>query len=212
MISALLLAAALGSGAAASFKADFPAASVVESGGGGRFTHASGFAATGLGSTPEAAARAFLEKYGASFGITPREELVARAHPAPGRPGAVRFERRIDRLPLFEGAVVVGVDAANAVILTNATDVPPRVAGRARLSRGAAVRVALAALPGLQGAGTPRAKRGWRASGDSVRPVWRVDVTAARPPGDWRSYVDAESGSVLLRVDLRAAARGGTRD
>lgn len=136
------------------------------------------------------------------------QELVARSAPSAGQPGPVRFERRIDGLPLFDGDVVVGVNAANAVILVNVADVPPRVTGRARISRDAAIEAAKAAMPGLEIADTPRAERGWKAAGEAVRPVWRVDFAAARPPGYWRTYVDAESGKVLLRVDLRAFGAG----
>lgn len=87
MIPALLLAAALGLGRVDDFRAAFPAASTTESPAGGRLTHASRFEARGLGRTPEAAARAFLARYGAAFGVGPRERLVARGAPAPGRSG-----------------------------------------------------------------------------------------------------------------------------
>src|SRR5216684_6217549 len=146
MIPVLLLAAALGPGAPADFRAAFPAASIIESPAGGRLTHASGFESPGLGDTPEAAARAFLAKYGNAFGINPRQELVARGTPAPGQPGAVRFERRIDGLPVFDADVVVGVNAANAVILVNSTDIPAEGKGRARISRRAAMRAAKTAI------------------------------------------------------------------
>src|SRR5229473_3489254 len=175
MIPVLLLAAALGPGAPADFRAAFPAASIIESPAGGRLTHASGFESPGLGDTPEAAARAFLAKYGTAFGINPRQELVARGTPAPGEPGAVRFERRIGGWPVFDGDVVVGVDAKNAVILVNPGEVV-------------------------------RAARGWRGFGQVLRPVWRVDLVTARPPGDWRTYVDAGTGKVLFRADLRTTA------
>ncbi len=208
MIPHLLLAAALGLGGRVQFREAYPAARVVESPGGGRLTQASGFIAAGLGRTPEAAARAFLARHGAAFGLTARQKLVVRTAPAVGQAGPVRFERRIDRLPLFDGDVVVGVDLANAVILVNVADVPAKVTGRARISRRAAIRAAKAAVPGLEGAGAPRAERGWKAAGRVVRPVWRVDLSAARPPGDWRTYVDADTGKVLLRVDLRAFGTG----
>jgi len=186
----------------AEFKADFPGASVVESPAGGRLTHASGFEARSFGDTPEAAARAFLAKYGAAFGIGPGQELVVRGAPPKGGLGAVRFERRIGRLPVFDANLAVGVDANSAVILVNAADVPPEVEGRHRKSRSAVVRAATA---GLETSEAPRAQKGWRASGRAIRPVWRVDVIATKPPGDFRSYVDAETGKVLLRADLRAS-------
>ncbi len=210
MISVLLIAATLDPGRpAADFKGDFPAASVVESpAGGGRLTNAFGFEAKGLGDTPEAAARAFLAKYGAAFGIDSRQDLVARNALAPGQVGPVRFERRIDGFPLFDADVVVGVNAGNAVILVNSTEVPSQVTGRARISRKAAILAAKTAIPRLETKDAPRAQRGFRTSGQAVRPVWRVDFTAARPPGDWRTYVDAETAKVLLRVDLRVNQGG----
>lgn len=207
VIGALVLAAALGgAGDVAAFRTTFPGAATVASPADGRLTFASGFEASGLGDDPAAAASAFLARHGAAFGVTARHELVARGAPAPGRGGRVRFERRIDGRPLFDGDVVVGVNGRNGVILVNAADVPPRLAGRPRLSRSAAIEAARTAIPGLETSGAPRAQRGWRAAGRVVRPVWRVDLAASRPPGDWRSYVDAETGRVLLRVDLRADA------
>jgi len=203
MIAAVLLAAGLGAGSAAEFKAAFPSASTIESPAGGRLIHASGFRASDPEETPEAAARAFLTKFGAAFGIGPRQQLIARGTPAHDQAGPVRFERHIDGSPVFDGDVVVGLDTTNAVILVNCADVPPRLAGRARISRNAAIRAAKAAMPGLRTSDAPRAERGWRAAGDVIRPVWRVDFAATRPLGDWRTYVDAATGKVLLRTNLR---------
>ncbi len=208
MLPALLVTVVLASGGPADFRAAFPNASTIESKSGERLTNASDFEANGLGDTPEVAARAFLRRYGAAFGINPRQELVVRATPQPGQPGPVRFERRIDGLPLFDGDVVVGVGARNAIILVNGSDVPAQVKGRARISRKTAIRAARAAIPGLETSDTARTERGWYAAGQVIRPVWRVDFVAVRPPGDWRSYVDAETGKVLLRVDLRAYGAG----
>jgi Zn-dependent metalloprotease len=203
---ALFLAVAFGSATLADFRRDFPGASTLVSPEGGHLIHASGFEATGLGGTPEAAARAFLTKYGAAFGIGAEQELAVRNAPPAGQPGPVRFERRIDGLPIFDSEVVVGIDGRRAVILLNTGDVPAQVTGIARISRMTAIRDAKSAIPGLEKTGGSRAKRGWRTAGDVLRPVWRVDFSAARPPGDWRSYVDAETGEVLLRVDRRARA------
>jgi hypothetical protein len=197
-------AAPRATGPVAGFRADFPGANVIESKAGGRLVQASGFSAAGLGDTPEAAARAFLARYGGAFGITAKEELVTLRATDPGRPGAVAFQRRIAGLPVFDADVVVGVDGAGAVILVNAADVPTRIAGRASGARGAEGRAAKAGTAGLKGAGHPTVERGWRGAGDVIRPVWRVDFVASEPPGDWRSYVDAETGKVLFRFDRRS--------
>lgn len=207
MIPSLLIAVALGSGGLSDFKSEFPTASVIESPSGGRLTNAFGFEAAGLGETPLAAARAFLARYGAAFGLTAREELIVRGEPTPGQVVAVRFERRIDGLPLFDGDVVVGVDGKNAVTMVNGTDVPATVKGRARISRKTAVQAARASLRAQRAPEATRPERGWRATGRVIRPVWRVDLTVAEPAGDWRVYVDAETSKVLLRVDLRATSR-----
>jgi len=199
------LVMALAAAAGHSFRADFPAAAVKETGAGGRLIQATGFSAPGLGSTPQAAAHAFLRRYGADFGITARQQLAARRNPHPGQVVAVTFERRIDGRPVFDADVVVGVDSTGAVILVNASDVPTRISGKAVISGGAALRAAKAAIPGLEGGGEATVERGWRGWVDVIRPVWRVDFVATRPPGDWRTYVDAQTGKVLLRMDRRAS-------
>lgn len=201
----VLVAAAL-SGGAAELKAAYPAASVIATRDGVRLTHVSGFEAAGPGDTPETAASAFLEKHRGAFGIGPRQKLVALDHPAAGSAVAVHFERRVDGLPVFDGGIAVGLNAANAVVLVNSADIPATVTGRHRISRSAAIRAAKAAIPRLRTSDEPRAEKGWHAFGRVVRPVWRVEFTASRPQGDWRSYVDAQTGKVLLRLDVRSTA------
>jgi hypothetical protein len=207
------IAVAIGSAAVAAFKSDFPGASVVESPAGGRLTHASAFEARDLGNTPEAAARAFLRKYAAAFGVGDGQELVVNGAPAQGRPGPVRFERRVGGLTVFDGWIVVGVDSRNAVILVNAADVPADVTGHHRISRAAAIRAARSGVPGLRPSSVTRAARGWKAAAQTVRPAWRIDFIADDPPGDLRVYVDAENASVLFRANLRASKlRAGARE
>ncbi|MEI7705865.1 MAG: PepSY domain-containing protein, partial [Deltaproteobacteria bacterium] len=202
-IEALLLWAVMAQAGPAALRTDFPGVETSVSTSGERLTHASGFRAPGLGETPEAAARAFLARYAAAFGIGPKQVLVLQAAPASGQPGAVRLERRIDGLPIFDGDIVVGVDTQGAVFLVNTGDIPGDGAGRFRISRKVAIDRARAAIQGLETTDTPRAERGWRSDGKVVRPVWRVDFAAARPPGDWRTFVDAETGKVLQRMNLR---------
>jgi hypothetical protein len=188
VIAALLLAA--------SFAADFPQAAVTQSH--GRVTHASSFEARGLGDTPQAAALAFLNRYGEAFGLSPQQKLVVR-----GGGTAVHVERQIDGLPIFGGDLVVGTGAGNSVILVNSGDVPPVNTGTFRYSRKAATAKAIKAITGMPG--EQRAVRGWKASGDAVRAVWRVDLTTE--DGDWRLFVDAETGAVLSRNSLRTTNR-----
>lgn len=192
MIAAALLLAA-------SFAADFPQAATT-AGAHGRLTHASGFEATGLGETPQAAATAFLSRYGEAFGISPQQQLVFHDGGT-----AVRVERQVDGLPVFGGDLVVGIGKGNSIILVNGADVPPDRSGTFRSSGKAAARKALKAIKGTAGGDEPRTARGWKARGESLRPVWRVDLTTET--GDWRLFVDAETGAVLSRNSLRSTNR-----
>lgn len=200
---AALIAAALATGGLSELKREFPGATVVEARGSGRVTHVSGFHAPGLAASPRDAALAFLWRYPDAFGLSSRQDLVDLARPARGEAGAVRFQRRIGGRPVFDGDLVVGLDANGAVILVNGTDVPPKVTGACRVSREQAIAAARRAIPRLQTQDAPRAAKGWKAVGGTLRPVWRVELIAKRPPGDWVSYVDGVSGEVLLRTDLR---------
>lgn len=204
-MTALLLAVVLGHGPA-EFQAAFPAATLSRAPSGEQLTGASGFEAGGLGATPVRAARAFLARYGPAFGVSPRQELRLLSGTPVGRPGAVRFERRIGGRPVFGGDLVVGVDGRGAVVLVNTADVPPQVSGRWRLPRKAAVAAAAAELPGKV-VGRARAARGWRPFGGAIRPVWRVDLATRGPPGEWRIDVDADTGKILFRTDLRVEGR-----
>ena len=201
---ALVIAAA-----ATSFQAAFPEAATTKGASGEHLKAASGFAAKDLGDAPGAAARAFLDKYGEAFGASAPFVLVQRGAPEKGQSGPVRFERRIGSWPLFDGDVVVGVDGQGAVILVNAADVPKAVVHKGRISRAAAVEAARSAIPGLVTDDQPRAQRGYKAVGSAVRPVWRVEFTASKPAGDFRTDVDARTGKVLHRVDLRVSQNGG---
>jgi Zn-dependent metalloprotease len=208
VIGTLLLWALLGQTGLDAFTSAFPAAETSVSPSGGRLTHASGFRVDGLGDTPEAAARAFLTRHGAAFGIGADQRLLLTYATQAGTFGAVRFSRHIGGLPVFDGGVTVGVDAQGGVVLVNAGDVPEAVSGRFRISKKTAVARARAAFPGLETADTPRADRGWRGAGKTVRPVWRVDFMASHPPGDWRTFVDADTGKVIQRMNLRVFGSG----
>jgi Zn-dependent metalloprotease len=167
--------------------------------------HASGFGSPSTASLPEEAARVFLAVHGPAFGVTARQALVLETAPAPGDVGAVRFRRTIDGLPVFGANLVIGVDAAGSVFLVNGADVPDGFLGRHVLGAESARSAAMSAFPGgIEGAGVASVAAGWRTFGPAVRPVYRVDFIASKPAGDWRVFVDAESGATLFREDRRS--------
>ncbi len=207
-MNALVLAVAVAA-SPASFQSAFPRAERIQAAGRTTLVHASGFRAAGLGATPDAAARAFLRRHGASFGIGLDDALVLEHATPAGEVGPVRFERRLDGLRVFGGAVVVGVDAAGAVFLVNAAEVPPRSGTRFPIGARAAQAAAAARIGSravVLGASEP--VPGWKAILGETRPAWQVDVGAASPAGDWRVWVDAETGRVLRAVDTRRYALG----
>ncbi len=183
-----------------------PAASTLRSSDGARLLHASGFSVdTGLADHVDAAA-AFLASQGAAFGVIDRHELALVGSAPVGPVGAVHVGRFIDGLRIFGGDVVVGV-RDGAVFAVNAADVPAAVTGSHAIGPDAAAAAARAAVHGAESDVDPATVvAGWRPILDQVRAVYRVDVVTRKPAGEWRLYVDGETGGVLFRQDLRTYA------
>ncbi len=180
---------------------------------GHRIVQASGFLFATGARRPEEAASAFLSQHGAAFGLTGREVLVLRAAPFPGEVGAVRFGRSIDGLPVFGGDLVVGVDAQGRVFLVNGTDVPAGTAGRFTIGEGGARAAALTSFgSGARAAGEAQVTAGWQPVGASLRAAYQVVLGTEQPAGLWRVAIDAESGALLFREDLRIRASGSVFD
>lgn len=212
MILSLVLVSVLVASPAREFADHFPGSSTISTTDGQRLIHASQFVFDSGARRGEDAASTFLDLYGAAFGVTPRQSLVLRGAPAPGTVSAVSFERVIDGFPVFGGDVVVGIDTLNRVFLVNSSDVPPLVSGQHSVDEGTARLVAvLSSLDGPGVAGPAAVARGWLALGTVVRGVYRVDFVGLQPTGDWRVFVDGESGKVLFRENLRqsVSSQGG---
>jgi Zn-dependent metalloprotease len=206
VIVALLLAAA------ASFQSDFPRATT-EAGADGALVAASRFAAKGLGDTPAAAARAFVDRYGASFGVRGEQKLVLRETGAKSKAGVVlRFERQLAGDPIFDADLEVTVNAANAVVQVRTQTVPEKTSGAFKLTKAQAIGAASQSQSDLPREPHARAARGWMASGALLKPVWRVDLIAGNPQTDWRSFMDAENGALLGRIDVGTQKKPLKRD
>ncbi|HEX4383364.1 MAG TPA: hypothetical protein VH083_10455, partial [Myxococcales bacterium] len=179
---------------------------------GGHLTHASGFLANTGAHDAETAARSFLADYEDEFGIA-NDGLELRGMPEAGKPGAVKFARTLNGMQVFGGEVTVGVDEKHRVFLVNAGSGPAAVSGSHLIGETAAHQAALAAVANAGvDAGQGTIVKGYRTFLGSTRAVYRVDFINAA--GDWRSYVDGETGSVLLRQNLRnyATAPGSVYD
>ncbi|MBS2024617.1 MAG: hypothetical protein JST92_19620, partial [Deltaproteobacteria bacterium] len=174
-----------------SFRHDHPASTRVEGQGGKQLVHASGFTAQMKSRDPESAAREFIGAYAGAFGVTGRQTL-SLIHATPqGTVGPVRFQRRIDGLPVFGRDLIVGVDAQSRVFLVNGSEMGSDISGAHTLSDDAALERARSSMKGLEGVSDATVTRGWRSLGSSVRAAYKVEFIAQKPAGDWRVILDA---------------------
>jgi uncharacterized protein (TIGR03382 family) len=203
MTSLVLLAAALTANPhARHFLTDHPAAAQQNSAD-GHLTHASGFLADTGARDAETAARSFLADYEGEFGIG-NDGLELRGMPQAGKSGAVKFARTLNGMQLFGGEVTVGVDEKHRVFLVNAGSGAGTVSGSHLIGETAAHQAALEAVASSADAGEGTIVQGYRNFLGQTRAVYRVDFI--NTAGDWRSFVDGETGKVLLRQNLRSYA------
>jgi Zn-dependent metalloprotease len=195
--------------ASGSFKSEFPKAKVTNDPNGLGIVSASGFTARGLGNTPEAAARAFLRRFAADFGITDDQKLVVHKG---GSKGKLRFERQIEGDPIFDADIEVTVNGADSVTKVTTAPVPKESQGSFKLNKQQALDAAVAATSEVARESHPKAVRGWRLQGLELKRVWQVEMIAGTPPNEWREYIDAEDGSLLAREPAGAQAKLKKRD
>jgi bacillolysin len=171
--------------------------------------------------SPRAAARRFVERHGAMFGVRGAADVrVERTTDAGQGRSFVRLQQLHRGVPVIGGDLVVQVDAARNVISANGeaapglrVDTTPAVTA-ATAARGARETVAktvgvragdLSATPPSLAVYEPKLLGG-RAL-PIARLVWRMDVTS--PDGDTRELVlvDAVRGGVALRIDRNPDAK-----
>lgn len=176
----------------------------------------------GRPSTPRAAARRFMDRYGSLFGIADasQELRVTRSERAIGGNTFVRYQQLHRGVPVLGGELSVQVDAGGSVVSANG-EASPEVSVNVTpaVSSAAASRAALDAV-----AKDPRANRqqlsastpslwvydpgllGGRAL-PVTRLVWRTEVR--NDLGDLNEFVliDAQRGGVALRFDQVAHAK-----
>jgi Zn-dependent metalloprotease len=179
-------------------------------------------ATLGRPSTPQAAARRFMARYGSLFGIADAsgDLRVARHERAVGGNTFVRYQQLHRGVPVLGGELAVQVDARGNVISANGEASPGlRVEVTPSVTAAAAQREALGAIAKARGV----ARADLSASTASLwiydpallggralpfaRLVWRLEVT--NRAGDMRELVliDAARGNVALHFDQIAGAK-----
>ena len=164
------------------------------------------FAVTGA---PEVAARGFLRSHAALFRIAPEAKDLALMTTRRGLTGThLRFQQRVDGLPVFDRQVVVTLslsgDRVRAVQLNHeavaAPPVPRPIGDAAALARARAQVGAPAEIM------VPTVERGVDLDHGAPRQAYRVTVAAAR--ATWEVGVDAATGAVVWTRDRNVNANG----
>ncbi len=168
------------------------------------------------GASAEASARAFLTAHAEALGLNPAHDALVLTSTRPGRAGEyLRFAQQRDGVPVFDGEVVVLVDAAHAQVLAVNLATRPRAAeAHPGADRGsaAAETAALAAVDAHPPfAFGPELARGlWAPDSGRAALAWRVRVSTDEPRAAWEVLVDAASLEVLaVRNRLRSASGSG---
>jgi len=156
---------------------------------------------------PEAAARGFLSRHAAAFGLHPDLDDLTLARRTDDLGGTVlRFEQRHLGIPVHEASVIVSLDPAGRLIHVTNGHVPglglsvtPRVSPAEAVARAEeAAGVTFGRLH--EPAALAIAEGGKEYPGHRL--AWRIHGTVARPRADWLVFVDASTGEAIRLHDL----------
>jgi hypothetical protein len=126
-----------------------------------------------------------------------------------GRSRVDRLRPSSGGLPVFGGDSLEVRDETDRLMFTVGDSLRSQ-AGAFRVDREGARRAATGVVTGAHDFW--RTDPGWLPVSGTLRAAWRVDVRTSAPSGDWRVFVDAETGRVLLARDRRAWATGNAYD
>jgi Zn-dependent metalloprotease len=177
-------------------------------------------------STPESAARGFLNSYGAAFGLrdtTASSLKTVRTDRTAEGDRIVRFQQQLSGVPVIGGDVVVAT-RSNGDVLSATSEVTTEATTptATRIPRERAIAVAINAAAGQ--AKVPAKQLVAEASRwmydpamlgaptkPGLRPVWQVDVTSPKDSGlQHRVLVDGTLGNIVLATDDRHNALNRT--
>lgn len=175
------------------------------------------FPDAGRYATPQATANAFLQAHRTALGLdrAPSGLNVISSRNSL-RSSHVLFQQTLHSYPVYGAYVSIHLDARGQVeVLYNRTAAELRLANvTASVTALQAVRLGRA---GIQFE-APRASSPAPVlmvlprDGNVGRLVWRVQVSASEPPGDWEVLVDANNGEIIKRSNRLTFARGQVYD
>src|SRR5262249_33898424 len=165
--------------------------------------------ATGLAADPETAARQYLQRNAGLFGLTAAAvDSLERVSVAPiGSGAAVLLRQRYGNLPAgYDGQVALAIRGGSVVRVTSSLARDPAAPGPATLTVGDAVRAALAdaGLTLAQLASSDVRQVAVPTPAEGPRAAYEVTLVGAdqATPAAFASYVDGQTGAVLVRNDL----------
>ncbi|MDQ3232162.1 MAG: proprotein convertase P-domain-containing protein, partial [Pseudobdellovibrionaceae bacterium] len=158
---------------------------------------------------PVSTAWSYLRAQSADFGLTPdlygitlqkQQESLIGWH--------LRFSQTQNGVPIEGAEIIISVAKADNRIYTVYSTVQPRPMTLARNSRRLVLDHAYDRAWNFLGVHgklfeAPAGTLMYLAEGETLRAVYRVDLSTTAPYGAWRVYVDAESGKILRHEDQR---------
>lgn len=163
------------------------------------------------GTGPVERARRFLQETSEILDLFPDVALTT-VEARPTLAGSlVRFRRQVNGIAVEESMVSVHLTTEGKVYWVNkqASATLPAAGRRVLIAEDAARGEALIDLrPDLSSLRAPvQSELVLKENGGVLRYTWRVDVAANKPLGDWRYWIDAESGALMGKENLLLFAR-----
>lgn len=172
----------------------------------GALQAASGFASPAYAGTRSEAAREFLSQHADLFAGVALNTLTPLKSPRLRDRSYVRFQQRLDGIPIRGAVVTLRVGSDNSVdAIQSSLEPETPVRGQWNYSPQQAIERVLASAP--RPVDVPRAEQLYLARNAQLEPVWRVLFRSADPPADWEFLVSAIDGAVVEKQDLRAGDR-----
>ncbi|MBI4454688.1 MAG: M36 family metallopeptidase [Acidobacteria bacterium] len=163
------------------------------------------------GESPERVARRFLVEQSDLLNFPSAMELLLIDEKVSSLGIHIRFEQRLYGIPIYGSRISVHLDSQRRIFWINNQSVSTdTIANRLQLTEDEARMLVLNDLkPDLRNLRGPmREGLYFMEHEQSLRYVWRVEIPANTPLGDWSYLVDGESGEILQKLNRLQFARG----